>query len=61
MVELDQSQEGKVRQNFEVTLFARIVTREVTLPISVRHQRRTIVRSETRRQKEPKGDRKSVV
>ena len=41
MVELDQSQEGKVRQNFEVTLFARIVTREVTLPISVRHQRRT--------------------
>jgi len=38
MVEPDQSQEGKVRQNFEVTLSAGIVTREVTLPISVRHQ-----------------------
>jgi len=41
MVEADQSQEGKVRQNFEVTLFAGIVKREVTLPISARHQRRT--------------------
>jgi len=41
MVEPDQSQEGKVRQNFEVTLSAGIVTREVTLPISARHQRKT--------------------
>jgi len=41
MVEADQSQEEKVRQNFEVTLSARIVTREVTLPINARHQRRT--------------------
>jgi len=41
MVEADQSQEEKVRQNFEVTLSTRIVTREVTLPISARHQRRT--------------------
>jgi len=41
MVEADQSQEGKVRQNFEVTLSAKIVTREVTLLISARHQRRT--------------------
>ena len=41
MVEADQSQEGKVRQNFKVTLLAGIVTREVTLAISARHQRRT--------------------
>jgi len=41
MVEADQSQKEKVRQNFEVTLSARIVTREITLPISARHQRRT--------------------
>jgi len=41
MVEADQSQEGKVRKNFKVTLSTGIVTREVTLPISARHQRRT--------------------
>jgi len=41
MVEPDQSKEGKVRKNFKVTLSVGIVTREVTLPISARHQRRT--------------------
>ena len=41
MVEADQSQEEKVRKNFKVTLLAGIVTREVTLAISARHQRRT--------------------
>jgi len=41
MVEADQSQKGKVRENFKVTLLAEIVTREVTLAISARHQRRT--------------------
>ena len=41
MVEADQSQEGKVRQNFDVTLSAGIVKREITLPINARNQRRT--------------------
>jgi len=41
LVEADQSQEGKVRKNFEVTISAGIVTREVTLPISERDQKRT--------------------
>ena len=41
MVEADQSQEGKVKQNFEVTLSVGIMTREITLPINARNQRRT--------------------
>ena len=40
MVEADQSQEGKVRENFKVTLLAGIVTREVTLAIIARHQKK---------------------
>ena len=53
MVEADQSQKGKVRENFKVTLLAEIVTREVTLAISARHQRRTS-HTKTRRRRERK-------